>query len=200
MRRTRATGQSTTTAQRSAQSRRKSTATTPSSEAEDKNVMKQRRSKTRQPRRANSLRTTGNRSNHSQAKTDFLYSKPFQSGKNQLLNSKPFQSGQKQFHLFHSIPVRPKWASSRQAISVWPTLFLNPYSSPCLLAAGHRTIQFLANTHFLVNLLSGKWNLGIRAIWAIVVLDMQWTLCYRPLLNNCCRTKTVRMNKVPSTD
>jgi hypothetical protein len=63
--------------------------------------------------------------------------------KNDFINSKPFQSGQKQLPSFNFIPVRPKCASSRQAITVWPTLSINPLSSPCRLAAGHRTIQFL---------------------------------------------------------
>jgi hypothetical protein len=69
--------------------------------------------------------TSASPSHSSQAKTDFLYSKPsgrgkidflpskpIRSGQNLLPHSKPFQSGQNQFPPFQAIPVRPKLTSS----------------------------------------------------------------------------------------
>jgi hypothetical protein len=90
-------------------------------------------------------------------------SKPLKSGETQLpplqavpVRPKPTSSIPNNYNLakiwqkmFSSIPrhsmgpIRPKGASSKQAIPVWPTMFINLISSPCLVAAGHRTIQFL---------------------------------------------------------
>jgi hypothetical protein len=81
-------------------------------------------------------------SRSSQAKTDFFHSKPVwpkpissspshpSQDKTDVLHSKPFQSGQNRLSPFHAIPVR----------AILSIMFP---SSPCLVAAGHRTIQFL---------------------------------------------------------
>jgi hypothetical protein len=72
----------------------------------------------------------------SQAKTNVLHSKRFQSGQN------PHPSVQNRLPAFQTIPVRPKPTSSIPCY-VRPILSINILSSPCLVAAGYQTIQFL---------------------------------------------------------
>jgi hypothetical protein len=101
-------------------------------------------------------------SRSSQAKTDFFHSKPFQLGRNRFapvqaipFRTKPtfsipshysqaktnfrhsmlFQSGQNRLSPFLAIPVRAM-------------LSINCSASPCLVAAGHRIMQFLFYLQF----------------------------------------------------
>jgi hypothetical protein len=86
-------------------------------------------------------------SRSSQAKTDFSHYKPVRprpissspsyssQDKTDFLHSKPFQSGQNRLSPFQAIPVG----------AILSIIFP---SSPCLVAAGHRTIQFLFIPYF----------------------------------------------------
>jgi hypothetical protein len=71
-----------------------------------------------------------NQSYSSQDKTNFLHSKPFKSGKNQLPT-------------FHALQVSQKPTFSILSHSSQSNIVNEFSSSPCLVAASHRTIQFL---------------------------------------------------------